>query len=398
MLMPNKKPLIIFLAIACCFLLPHLVLAVVNSTGYAWGENAGWANFNSTNGGATVSSAGVTGYVWLENVGWIQVDYDGVAGAVKTTSTNWGITNDGSGNLGRYAWGENIGWINFHPTNSQVIISGGNFSGYAWSENIGWIKFDHAQTSDRPATTWTAVSAPTITISAVSLVESTTATLNGNVTATGGENPTVTVYWGDNDGGQGTWDNNATPPTSPAQPQGVDVFLQNVTGLSPGTTYYFSAKATNSGGTGWPAVSLSFLTKSDVPGTPILTVDSASQITATLTSDSNPAGTEYYIANTTSSTNSGWIATTAWTSSGLTCNTEYTFTVKARNSGAETETSSAVSATTSACPSSGGGSYVAGAFLPPASPLNGFQILINGGSLTTNNQDANLTLRGSNDN
>lgn len=103
-----------------------------------------------------MSATGVTGYVWLENVGWVQLDYDGVAGATNTTSTNWGVINDGNGNLGGYAWGENIGWINFHPTNSQVIISGGNFSGYAWSENIGWIKFDHAQTSNRPATTWTA--------------------------------------------------------------------------------------------------------------------------------------------------------------------------------------------------------------------------------------------------
>ena len=52
--------------------------------------------------------------------------------------------------------------------------------------------------------TYTTVTAPTITISAATLVEQTTARLNGNVTDTGEEDPMVTVYWGDNDGGQGS--------------------------------------------------------------------------------------------------------------------------------------------------------------------------------------------------
>jgi hypothetical protein len=108
--------------------------------------------------------------------------------------------------------------------------------------------------------------APTITISAASGVEATTATLNGNVTVTGGENPTVTVYWGDNDGEQvaGNWDHSSAP-NSPSQPQGVAAFYLNVNSLPTGTNIYFSAKATNSGGTGWPAASLSFLTKPAAP-------------------------------------------------------------------------------------------------------------------------------------
>jgi len=159
--MLNKKQFITILILFGLFFAPLLVLAAVNSIGYGWGENAGWANFNSTYGGATVSAAGVTGYLWLENIGWIHLDYDDVAGATNTTSTNWGVTNDGSGNLGDYAWGENIGWINFHSTYSQVTISGGNFSGYAWSENVGWIRMDHAQTSYRPTTTWSAGAAAT---------------------------------------------------------------------------------------------------------------------------------------------------------------------------------------------------------------------------------------------
>jgi len=139
------------------FLLPFLVLAA-NFRGdhkWAWSENSGWLNFQPTDEGVTVAHAGLTGYLWAENVGWVKLDYDGVPGAQNTTSTNWGVTNDGDGNLGGYAWGENVGWINFHPTDSQVVIdSYGCFSGYAWAENIGWIKFDHSQTSYTPQTSW----------------------------------------------------------------------------------------------------------------------------------------------------------------------------------------------------------------------------------------------------
>jgi len=128
-----KNKFFISILIAFGFLvLPALVLAG-NCTGYAWGENIGWINFNPSQGeGVTVTDSAVTGYAWGENVGWINL-----------SPTYGGVTNDGSGNLSGYAWGENVGWINFNPTGSQVIIDGstGNFSGYAWGENVGWVNF-----------------------------------------------------------------------------------------------------------------------------------------------------------------------------------------------------------------------------------------------------------------
>lgn len=101
--------------------------------------------------------------------------------------------------------------------------------------------------------------APTITISAATNIGPTTARLNGDVTSTGGDPPTVTVYWGDNDGGTtpGNWDYSASP-TDPSQPQGVSAFYYNATGLTSSSTVYFSAKATNSIDTDWPPASLSF--------------------------------------------------------------------------------------------------------------------------------------------
>lgn len=134
--MLRNKLSITILIVFGFFLFPVLVFAAGNSTGYAWGENVGWVNFNPSQGeGVTVTNGAVTGYAWGENIGWINLN-----------PTYGGVTNDGNGNLSGYAWGENVGWINFNPTGSQVIInsSTGDFSGYAWGENVGWISFSCA--------------------------------------------------------------------------------------------------------------------------------------------------------------------------------------------------------------------------------------------------------------
>jgi len=165
-------------------------------------------------------------------------------------------------------------------------------------------------------------------------------------------------------------------------------------GLTPNTQYAYGVRARDSlsNTSEYSSASLKY-TLTDVPGMPTLTVDSANQITATLTTDSNPAGTQYYIENITNTTNSGWITDNSWASSGLTCNTEYVFTVKAKNGdGVETSTLTA-SATTSACasqattPSGGGGGLPAGAYSPPGPPL---AFSINNGNRSTATRDVVL--------
>ncbi|NJN98856.1 MAG: hypothetical protein HC875_34565 [Anaerolineales bacterium] len=119
---------------------------------WAWGSNVGWINFNPTDGGVTVYNDHLEGYAWAENIGWIRLGTctgGSPCTHVNTAATNYGVNNDGSGNLSGYAWGTNVGWINFNPTHSQVKIdpATGAFDGYAWAENVGWIHFSHSGTN-----------------------------------------------------------------------------------------------------------------------------------------------------------------------------------------------------------------------------------------------------------
>ncbi|MHC4659081.1 MAG: hypothetical protein ACYS83_07890 [Planctomycetota bacterium] len=147
-------------AMLCAFVFAFWVVSVApaenidpNEDGsqYAYGENVGWMNFEPSQGdGAHVSQTQLTGYVWAENIGWISLSCENTA---SCGTVNYGVINDGSGNLSGYAWSENAGWISFSCENTGscgtvdygvTIEVDGNFSGYAWGENIGWINFNSA--------------------------------------------------------------------------------------------------------------------------------------------------------------------------------------------------------------------------------------------------------------
>jgi hypothetical protein len=171
-------------------------------------------------------------------------------------------------------------------------------------------------------------------------------------------------------------------------------------GLSANTSYSYQVKAKDSLDNANASYSsaVSKYTLANAPGTPTLTVDSASQITAVWSDGSNPTGTEYLATNTTTSANSGWVADLAsWPSSDLECSTSYTFTIKARNGNSVETATTTATATTSACPSSGGGGMPASAYLPPSPPAGGFAVQINNGAATTTSQDVTLNLTGSSD-
>jgi len=84
---------------------------------------------------------------------------------------------------------------------------------------------------------------PTVSTVAVSDIAENTATGNGSVTATGGENPTRYIQWGTT---AGVYTDNCN-----ASSGGTGDYSCAMTGLSPGTTYYVQAYATNGTGTGY---------------------------------------------------------------------------------------------------------------------------------------------------
>lgn len=120
---------------------------------------------------------------------------------------------------------------------------------------------NHGASGEGPVwdfTTSVSVAAPTVTNSTgASNVTTTAARLNGEVTDTGGENPTVHIYWGDNDGGitPGNWDH-----IEDLGIKGAGAFYKDISNLSPNTTYYYRCYATNSAGSDWANSSASFTT------------------------------------------------------------------------------------------------------------------------------------------
>ncbi|GAH95247.1 unnamed protein product, partial [marine sediment metagenome] len=116
------------------------------------------------------------------------------------------------------------------------------------------------------------VSAPAVTTESAISIEETTANPRGDVTNTGGENPTRYIDYGTSSGSY-PWNKNCGVG-------GTGVYNSNLTGLSPGTKYYFRARAVNSAGTGTGS-ELSFTTKPNPPTNLSCSVISQTQINLT---------------------------------------------------------------------------------------------------------------------
>ncbi|MBI4993446.1 hypothetical protein HZC33_00595 [Candidatus Wolfebacteria bacterium] len=175
---------VIFLISAFYFLI-SIVYAATNIDSaspnyYAWNDLIGWIDFYST-GNVNVSSAQLTGYA-SSSVGYIALDCATSPNGNICATSNFKVSNDGSGNLTGWAYNDNIGWISFDSSTAtstypyQVAVNSGtgDFSGWAWNDNIGWISFNCSNSGAGGCTypykvraSWTATSTSGYLISSV---------------------------------------------------------------------------------------------------------------------------------------------------------------------------------------------------------------------------------------
>jgi Bacterial TSP3 repeat len=119
---------------------------------YAYGANLGWLDWSGGSGqtttGVVIGQYVCSGYIYSANVGWINLGSGSPANQIQyqnNSATDFGVNQDGLGNLSGYAYGANIGWITFEQAYGQPRINliTGQMSGSVWSANCGWISLSN---------------------------------------------------------------------------------------------------------------------------------------------------------------------------------------------------------------------------------------------------------------
>ena len=251
-------------------------------------------------------------------------------------------------------WGTTQGGI--IPANWQhsVILSGtqsGTFSTSISGLDPNVTYYFTARATNSAGDSWPAAAesfetsplAATVSTGSATQIAATSATLGANVTATGGEPPVVTIYYGTTDGG--TTAANWRGSVSLGAIDGAG--SASVSGLSTSTTYHFRAFALNAGGGAWAANTSTFATLTTsaaqvVNDTPTGITGTTATLRGEVTNDGNapPNITIFY------GTSDGGTNPAAWAQSatigvqsgeftrfvsGLTTNTGYFFRCRAVN-------------------------------------------------------------------
>lgn len=127
----------------------HASTTIDAANKYAYGANIGWIDFRGdTNNGAVIGEYVCSGYIYSANVGWINLGTGSPVNHIQyqnNAANDFGVNQDGLGNLRGYAYGANVGWINFEATGApKVDLVTGKLSGSVWSANVGWISLSNA--------------------------------------------------------------------------------------------------------------------------------------------------------------------------------------------------------------------------------------------------------------
>jgi len=116
---------------------------------HAYGANLGWMDWVAdTNNGAVIGAYVCSGYIYSANVGWINLGSGSPTNGIyyqNLSANDFGVNQDGLGNLRGYAYGANLGWIDFETNGApRINMITGQMSGYVWSANCGWISLSNA--------------------------------------------------------------------------------------------------------------------------------------------------------------------------------------------------------------------------------------------------------------
>jgi hypothetical protein len=120
---------------------------------YAYAANLGWLDWSGGSGqtatGAVIGTYVCSGYIYSANVGWINLGSGSPANQIQyqnNSAADFGVNQDGLGNLSGYAYGANIGWITFEQTygRPKINLITGQLSGSVWSANCGWISLSNS--------------------------------------------------------------------------------------------------------------------------------------------------------------------------------------------------------------------------------------------------------------
>ena len=156
--MKVPHPFLISLMLVSSFIrlpsaLVHAATTIDPFNKYAYGANVGWLDWSGGSGqtatGVVIGAYVCSGYIYSANVGWINLGSGLPANQIQyqnNSASDFGVNQDGFGNLTGYAWGANIGWITFEQLYGQpkVDLLTGVLSGSVWSANCGWISLSNA--------------------------------------------------------------------------------------------------------------------------------------------------------------------------------------------------------------------------------------------------------------
>ena len=231
---------------------------------------------------AGVSYGNEVDFTTAQNVSAPTVTTSQVTNVQQATATGGGnVTNSG----GATVTARGICWSTSHnPTTSGSHANSGTGTG-SFTVNMTGLTpnttyyvrayaINSAGTSygsEVSFTTQQALTVPTVTTSQVTNIQQTSATGGGNVTNSGGANVTERgICWG-------TSHDPTTSGSHASNGTGIGSYTVNMSGLSPGTTYYVRAYAINSQGTAYG----SEVTFTTAAGLPTVTTSQVTNITQT---------------------------------------------------------------------------------------------------------------------